>query len=187
MVSAVEFAAGCYRYVPGVTQYSGGATALPGHEIIRVRFRQPLPLEAGFKQIEEIIGDAGRPLTSHQPAAGCQATAGCQLLAVRWLPGQVWSGQATPSLARPGLARQRPGQARSDQAWPGLANPSLARPGLARTSLKPGQAGPDHARPAIEPGKRKPGLAFLGQQNPDLARSGQAMPGQRSPCLAGPG
>ena len=64
MVEAVEFAAGGYRYVPGVTQYSGGAAALPGHEIVRVRFRQPLPLDAGFKRIETIIGEAGRPLTA---------------------------------------------------------------------------------------------------------------------------
>lgn len=64
MVSAVDFAAGGYRYVPGVAQYSGGVAALPDHEIVRVRFRQPLPLEAGFARIEEIIGEAGRPMTA---------------------------------------------------------------------------------------------------------------------------
>jgi hypothetical protein len=64
MVEAVEFTAGGYRYVPGVTQYSGGAAALPGYEIVRTRFRQALPLEAGFARIEEIIREAGRPTTA---------------------------------------------------------------------------------------------------------------------------
>jgi hypothetical protein len=47
-----------------VFQYSGGAAALPGHAIQRVRFRAPVPLAQGFARIERIITDAGRPLTS---------------------------------------------------------------------------------------------------------------------------
>ncbi|MGA7487204.1 MAG: hypothetical protein WBW74_09755 [Xanthobacteraceae bacterium] len=64
MADAVDFAAGGYRFLPSVFQYSGGAVALPGHAVERVRFRVPVPLEEGFARIERIIGAAGRPLTS---------------------------------------------------------------------------------------------------------------------------
>jgi hypothetical protein len=64
MADAVDFAAGGYRFLPGVFQYSGGAAALPGHAIERVRFRAPVPLAQGFARIERIIGAAGRPLTA---------------------------------------------------------------------------------------------------------------------------
>ncbi len=50
--------------MPGVFQYSAGVAALPGHEIIRVRFRKPVLLEEGFRRIEQIIGAADRPMTS---------------------------------------------------------------------------------------------------------------------------
>jgi hypothetical protein len=39
-----DFAAGGYRYIPAVFQYSGGVGALPGFAIERVRFRKPVPL-----------------------------------------------------------------------------------------------------------------------------------------------
>ena len=64
MAGAVDFAAGGYRFLPAVFQYSGGAAALPGHAIERVRFRAPVPLAEGFARIERIISEAGRPLTS---------------------------------------------------------------------------------------------------------------------------
>ena len=64
MAGAVDFAAGGYRFLPAVFQYSGGAAALPGHAIERVRFRAPVPLAEGFARIERIITAAGRPLTS---------------------------------------------------------------------------------------------------------------------------
>jgi hypothetical protein len=64
MSGAVEFAAGGYRFVPGVFQYSGGAAAQPGYEIRRVRFRSAVPLREGFERIERLICAAGRPLTS---------------------------------------------------------------------------------------------------------------------------
>jgi hypothetical protein len=64
MAGAVDFAAGGYRFLPAVFQYSGGAAALPGHAIERVRFRAPVPLAEGFVRIERIITAAGRPLTS---------------------------------------------------------------------------------------------------------------------------
>jgi hypothetical protein len=64
MADAVDFAAGGYRFLPGVFQYSGGAAALSGHAIERVRFRAPVPLAEGFARVERIIGAAGRPLTA---------------------------------------------------------------------------------------------------------------------------
>ena len=42
------FAAGGYRYIPAVFQYSGGVAAEPGFAIERVRFRTPVPLAQGF-------------------------------------------------------------------------------------------------------------------------------------------
>jgi hypothetical protein len=64
MADAVDFAVGGYRFIPAVFQYSGGAAALPGHSIRRVRFRRPVPLKQGFERIERVISEANRPLTS---------------------------------------------------------------------------------------------------------------------------
>lgn len=58
------FAPGGYRYIPAVFQYSGGVAAEPGFRIERVRFHEPVPLEEGFRRIERLITEAGRPLTS---------------------------------------------------------------------------------------------------------------------------
>lgn len=63
-MSGVVFEAGGYRYLPGVSQYSGGVAALSGCDIVRVRFRRPLPLEAGFARAGEMIEKAGRPLAA---------------------------------------------------------------------------------------------------------------------------
>jgi len=59
-----DFAAGNYRFIPAVFQYSSGAAALPGYEIERVRFDKWLPLADGFAQVAKYIQAAGRPLTS---------------------------------------------------------------------------------------------------------------------------
>ena len=58
------FAAGGYRYIPAVFQYSGGVAAEPGFEIVRLRFHRPVPLGEGFARIERTIREAGRPLTA---------------------------------------------------------------------------------------------------------------------------
>jgi hypothetical protein len=63
-MTAVDFAAGNYRFIPAVFQYSGGAAALPGYAVERVRLRTPVPLARGFELIERHITNAGRPLTS---------------------------------------------------------------------------------------------------------------------------
>src|SRR5262249_36636330 len=53
-----------YRYLPGPFQYSGGVAALPGHRIERLRFLEPIPLEAGFAHIEQHLRERGLPLTA---------------------------------------------------------------------------------------------------------------------------
>jgi hypothetical protein len=59
-----DFAAGNYRFIPAVFQYSAGVAASPGFEIERVRFDRPVALAEGFAQIAKYIQSAGRPLTS---------------------------------------------------------------------------------------------------------------------------
>jgi hypothetical protein len=59
-----DFAAGNYRFIPAVFQYSSGTMALSGYEIERVRFDKWLPLAEGFAQVAKYIQAAGRPLTS---------------------------------------------------------------------------------------------------------------------------
>ena len=64
MTNTVEAADSGYRFMPGVSQYSCGISALPGFSIERVRFFEPVPLKAGFAGIAEILTAAGRPLTA---------------------------------------------------------------------------------------------------------------------------
>jgi len=59
-----DFLPGNYRFIPAVFQYSGGAAALEGFEIERVRFDRPVPLADGFAQVAKYIKAAGRPLTA---------------------------------------------------------------------------------------------------------------------------
>lgn len=59
-----DFAAGNYRFIPAVFQYSSGACALDGFEIERVRFDKLLPLAQGFVQAASLIKNAGQKLTS---------------------------------------------------------------------------------------------------------------------------
>jgi hypothetical protein len=63
-MTTTVFAPGGYRFIPAVFQYSGGVAAEPGFRLVRVRFKAPLPLAAGFKAAEAIITAAGRPLTA---------------------------------------------------------------------------------------------------------------------------
>jgi hypothetical protein len=63
-MAVLSFERGGYRFVEGVFQYSAGVAAEPGHRIVRVQFRRPVPLEEGFRRIEKIIGAAARPRTA---------------------------------------------------------------------------------------------------------------------------
>jgi len=63
MSDVIEFAAGNYRFVPSVFQYSAGAAALPGHHIVRETFSTPVPVAQGFEMIEARLKARGLPLT----------------------------------------------------------------------------------------------------------------------------
>jgi hypothetical protein len=63
-MSTMAFEPGGYQFVKGVFQYSAGVTAMPGYRIVRVRFHDPVPLDEGFRRIEQMIGATGRPLTA---------------------------------------------------------------------------------------------------------------------------
>jgi hypothetical protein len=58
------FAAGGYRFIPAVFQYSGGVAAEPGFQIERVTFRTPVPLARGFERVAAFIASRGRPLSA---------------------------------------------------------------------------------------------------------------------------
>lgn len=66
MAEVVTFAAGGYRYLRGVFQYSAAVAAEPGFEIERARFHRPVALGEGFARIERHLRALGRP-----PAAFC--------------------------------------------------------------------------------------------------------------------
>ena len=57
-------AAGGYRFIPAVSQYSGGVAAEPGFRIERVRFSRTVPLAAGFAFIEQHLKTLGRPTSA---------------------------------------------------------------------------------------------------------------------------
>ena len=63
-MTTAEFQPGGYRYIPGAFQYSGGVAALPGFVIVRVTFRDHVPLAAGFARVEQMLAAAGRPTTA---------------------------------------------------------------------------------------------------------------------------
>ncbi|MEO7728534.1 MAG: hypothetical protein ABIS45_14865 [Burkholderiales bacterium] len=58
------FAAGNYRYIKAVFQYSGGVAAEPGYAIERARFARPLPLAQAFAAAESHLKSLGRPTTA---------------------------------------------------------------------------------------------------------------------------
>lgn len=59
-----RFAAGGYRFINAVFQYSGGVAAEPGHRIVRIRLARPVPLIEGFRLAEDRIRSAGCPVTT---------------------------------------------------------------------------------------------------------------------------
>ena len=64
VISAAGFTSGNYRYIPGVFQYSAGVAADSGYEIVRARLKRAIPLEDGFRLIEDHLETIARPLTS---------------------------------------------------------------------------------------------------------------------------
>ncbi|MBI2738628.1 MAG: hypothetical protein HYX38_19030 [Rhodospirillales bacterium] len=64
MTNLVSFDAGNYQFIPGVFQYSAGVRAGDGFEIVRVRFREPLPLAQAFPAVEAHLTAVQRPLAA---------------------------------------------------------------------------------------------------------------------------
>jgi hypothetical protein len=64
MANTTDFVPGGYRFNPEVFQYSAGVAALPGCEIQRFTSRTLVPLSEGFQRVEQILTQAGRPLTA---------------------------------------------------------------------------------------------------------------------------
>jgi hypothetical protein len=57
----IENHAGGYSFLKGISPYSAGVAALPGFEILYVRFSELLPLNHGFAAIESYLKSQGRP------------------------------------------------------------------------------------------------------------------------------
>lgn len=55
---------GGYRYIPAVSQYSAGVSALDGYRIERARFSRVVSLQEGFDRIERHLAALGRPTTA---------------------------------------------------------------------------------------------------------------------------
>ncbi|MEN9314071.1 MAG: hypothetical protein RIS35_464 [Pseudomonadota bacterium] len=59
-----RFEPGGYAFLEGGFPYSAGVAALPGHTIVRARFRRVMPVAQAFGAIESHLRAIGRPLTS---------------------------------------------------------------------------------------------------------------------------
>lgn len=64
MPKPIVFSPGGYRYLPAVFQYSAGVAAEDGFELVRVRFRKPLPMADAFAAVEAHLKAVGRPTTA---------------------------------------------------------------------------------------------------------------------------
>ena len=52
---------GGYRYLTGISAYSSGVVAMPGHEIVHATLAHPVPLAAGFDLVARHLDGLGRP------------------------------------------------------------------------------------------------------------------------------
>ena len=59
-----DCATGGYRYLPGITAFSSGTVAMPGHEIVHATLASPRPWRDGFKLIDQHLREQGRPRTA---------------------------------------------------------------------------------------------------------------------------
>jgi len=55
---------GNYRFLPGISAFSSGTVAMPGHEIVHVTLAAPVPWRDGFTRIERHLRDQQRPRTA---------------------------------------------------------------------------------------------------------------------------
>ncbi len=62
-MTLIDHPQGNYRFLTGIAPYSSGVVAMPTFEIIRIRLRQPIPLdEFVFDRIAEYLSNVGRPI-----------------------------------------------------------------------------------------------------------------------------
>jgi hypothetical protein len=52
---------GQYRFLPGIAPYSSGVIAMPGHEVVHVTLRSPVPWREGFGLIDRHLTAERRP------------------------------------------------------------------------------------------------------------------------------
>ena len=52
---------GQYRFLPGIAPYSSGVIAMPGHEVVHVMLRSPVPWREGFALIARHLTAERRP------------------------------------------------------------------------------------------------------------------------------
>ena len=55
---------GGYRFLPGISAFSSGTVAMPGHEIVHVTLASPLPWRDGFARIDRHLRGENRPRTA---------------------------------------------------------------------------------------------------------------------------
>lgn len=60
-MSTTIFEPGGFRFMPAVSQYSGGVAAQPGFRIERARFSSVVPMAQGFERIAQHLASLGRP------------------------------------------------------------------------------------------------------------------------------
>ena len=65
------FAAGGYRYIKAVFQYSGGIAAEPGFEVVRARFAKPQPMGEAYAAVEAHLAAITRPTTAFAACELC--------------------------------------------------------------------------------------------------------------------
>jgi hypothetical protein len=59
-----DCSSGGYRFLPGITAFSSGTVAMPGHEIVHVTLAMPVPWRDGFTRIDRHLREQGRPRTA---------------------------------------------------------------------------------------------------------------------------
>ena len=65
---------GNYRFIPGISAFSSGVVAMPGHQIVHVTLQAPRPWRDGFKLIEQHLKEQGRgrtALCAIEPSTSC--------------------------------------------------------------------------------------------------------------------
>jgi len=55
---------GNYRFIPGITAFSSGVIAMPGHQIVHATLGAPVPWREGFRRIDAHLREQGRGRTA---------------------------------------------------------------------------------------------------------------------------